>query len=151
MPFTTLFNGQLCKNGEVVEEPIVVSSETGRIVNRDTGGSFIGGDAVDLEERIVAPGYLELQTNGMNGFHFSNFSGEEEYQSGLKDVSRFLVKKGVTGFWATLPTVAEEQYHKVTDGKFRSQNSVLILWSSRFYRHFPIKTFRVLPRSSALM
>lgn len=96
-----------------MEDRFVVSPETGQIVNNSSGGSFIGGDAVNMEEKIIAPGYLELQTNGMNGFHFSSFTNQQNYQKSLTSVSDFLVTKGVTGFWATLPSVPGELYRKV--------------------------------------
>ncbi len=108
--FTTFVNGRICRNGELVEDQFVASEETGEFLKR-TG--YIGGEAVDLEDGIVAPGYLELQTNGMLGFHFTHFEDENQYSRELKTVSKHLVTKGVTGFWATLPTVEEGQYKKV--------------------------------------
>lgn len=108
--FTTFVNGRICRNGELVEDQFVVSEETGEFLKR-TG--YIGGEAIDLEDAIVAPGYLELQTNGMLGFHFTQFEDKDQYLRELQKVSRHLVTKGVTGFWATIPTVAEGQYKKV--------------------------------------
>lgn len=109
--FTTFVNGRMCIDGELLEgKQLVTSEETGLILKR-TG--YIGGEIVDLEDAIIAPGYLELQTNGMLGFHFTHFESKPQYSTQLEKVSKFLITKGVTGFWATLPTVAEAEYKKV--------------------------------------
>ncbi|KAK5170027.1 hypothetical protein LTR04_005080 [Oleoguttula sp. CCFEE 6159] len=108
--FTNLLNCRLCINGELVDDQMVVSDDTGLILKR-TG--FIGGDAVDLEGAIVAPGFLELHTNGMRGFHFTRFEDEEQYAKELDRVASYLVTVGVTGFWATIPTVTAEKFQKI--------------------------------------
>jgi len=94
----------------LVEDQLVVSDDTGLILPR-TG--YIGGDAVDLEEGIIAPGLLELHTNGLLGFHFTHFDDEKEYASQIEKAAKFLVTQGVTGFWATIPTVSSDEYKKV--------------------------------------
>lgn len=104
-------NCRLCRDGELIEgDQLVVSDDTGLILHR-TG--YIGGDAVDLEDGIIAPGFLELQTNGMRGFHFTHFEDEKQYASKIDEVSKYLVTQGVTGFWATIPTVSGENWKKV--------------------------------------
>ncbi|KAI9873072.1 MAG: hypothetical protein M1830_000862, partial [Pleopsidium flavum] len=70
-------------------------------------------DTVDLDGRTIAPGYLELQTNGVLGFHFTHFEDDEIYRSQLEKVSKYLVSKGVTGFWATIPTVSPDKVKKL--------------------------------------
>jgi len=120
--FTTFVNGRICVGGELVEgQQLVTSEETGLILKR-TG--YIGGDIVDLEDCIVAPGFLELQTNGMLGFHFTHFESEQQYSEELEKTSKFLVSKGVTAFWATVPTVAEAEYKKVNSSEFYTQQEV---------------------------
>lgn len=111
--FTTFVNGRICRNGEIVEgDQLVVSEETGKILRR-TG--YIGGEIIDLEDAIVAPGYLELQTNGLLGFHFTQFEDEQQYSKELEKVSKHLLTSGVTSFWATVPTVSKIDYEKVWD------------------------------------
>jgi N-acetylglucosamine-6-phosphate deacetylase len=66
-----------------------------------------------LEEGIIAPGLLELHTNGLLGFHFTHFNDEEEYAGQIDKAAKFLVTQGVTGFWATIPTVSSDEYKKV--------------------------------------
>ncbi|KAF2717790.1 carbohydrate esterase family 9 protein [Polychaeton citri CBS 116435] len=109
--FTSFFNCRLLRNGEIVEgERLVVSDDTGLILE-ETG--YIGGDAVDLEDAIIAPGFLELQTNGLNGFHFTHFEDEASYANKIDEVAKFLPQTGVTGFYATLPTVQAEEFAKI--------------------------------------
>jgi N-acetylglucosamine-6-phosphate deacetylase len=108
--FTSFLNCRLCIGGKLVEDQLVVSDDTGLILPR-TG--YIGGDAVDLEEGIIAPGLLELHTNGLLGFHFTHFNDEQEYAGQIDKAAKFLVTQGVTGFWATIPTVSSGEYKKV--------------------------------------
>lgn len=113
MSFITFFNARLCRNGVLVEgEHLVVCSETGLIL--PTTG-YIGGDSVDLDGAIIAPGYLELQTNGVKGFHFTDFQDNESYAQRLDEAARFMVTTGVTAFYPTVPTVPVEDYQKVNE------------------------------------
>lgn len=108
----TFKNCRICLNGSLVEgEPLVFSEDTGLILESTTG--LEGCKVVDLNDKIVAPGFLELQTNGVNGFHFTHFDNEETYIEKLKGTARYYVTKGVTSFWVTIPTVSESNYKKV--------------------------------------
>jgi N-acetylglucosamine-6-phosphate deacetylase len=109
--FTTFTNCRVCRNGELLEgERFVISEDTGLILE-STG--FIGGEIVDLEDAIIAPGFLELHTNGVNGFHFTNFEDDKQYAVKLEETAKFYVTQGITSFWATIPTVSAENYQKV--------------------------------------
>lgn len=109
--FTSFFNARLCRDGEIVEgEQLVVSDDTGDILY-STG--YIGGDAVDLEDMIIAPGFLELQTNGMQGFHFTHFDDPTSYSQKIDRIAKSLPSNGVTGFYATIPTVASKDFKQV--------------------------------------
>lgn len=109
--FTSFLNGRICRAGQLVEaEQLVVSDDSGLILPR-TG--YIGGDAVDLEDGILAPGFLELHTNGMRGFHFTHLDDPAGYARRIEEVATYLPSQGVTGFWATIPTVASSDFHKV--------------------------------------
>lgn len=108
--FTLFTNCRYVLDGELVDDHLVISDETGLILKRE---GYIGGEAVDLEDNIIAPGFLELHTNGVNGFHFTQFEDEKSYGRKIDDVARHYVTQGVTGFWATIPTVKEEEFQKV--------------------------------------
>lgn len=87
-----------------------MSTDNGKILE-STG--FIGGEIVDLDDGIIAPGFLELQTIGVNGFHFSNFENKDQYALNLEEAGKFYATQGITGFWATIPTTSAESYQKV--------------------------------------
>lgn len=108
--FTLFTNCRYVLNGELVDDHLVVSDETGLILKRD---GYIGGEAIDLEDSIIAPGFLELHTNGANGFHFTHFEDQESYSIKVDKIARYYAMQGITGFWATLPTVKDEEFQKI--------------------------------------
>jgi len=109
---TTFTNIRLCRAGQLVDgENISFSNDTGKIL---TPGQAYGGDVVDLQGAIVAPGFLELQTNGMRGFHFTHFDDETSYARKIDEVAKYLPQTGVTGFYATIPTVHSDELKKVS-------------------------------------
>ncbi|KAF2664188.1 Metallo-dependent hydrolase [Microthyrium microscopicum] len=109
--FTTFTNCRLCINGELVEgERLVVSQDDGLILP-STG--YIGGEIEDLDDAIIAPGFLELHTNGSNGFHFTSYSDDAQYAASLESLAAFFPSHGITSFWATIPTVEQSLYTKI--------------------------------------
>ncbi len=103
-------NGRLCINGALHQNELFVSLESGMIVEPDDA---IPDEVIDLQGKILAPGYLELQTNGVLGFHFTHYEDDEQYLKQLEKIAGYFVSKGVTGFWATVPTVSSEDFKKV--------------------------------------
>ena len=121
--FTTLVDCRLCKDGELIQEYLVISDETGKILNR-TG--YIGGEIADLNDGIVAPGFLELHTNGVNGFHYTHFEDEVGYTQKLEKAAQYYVTQGVTGFWATIPTVSADEFQQVSEDPAPRRNGRVI-------------------------
>jgi hypothetical protein len=109
--FTLFTNCRYVHNGELVDDHLVISDETGLILKRE---GYIGGEAVDLDDNIIAPGFLELHTNGANGFHFTHFDDSDAYASKVDNIARYYATQGVTGFWATIPTVKGEEFQKAS-------------------------------------
>ena len=107
--FTLFTNCRYVLDGDLVEDHLVISDETGLILKRD---GYIGGEAVDLDDAIIAPGFLELHTNGANGFHFTHFEDTTSYANNINDIAKYYAAQGVTGFWATLPTIKEDEFQK---------------------------------------
>lgn len=110
MATTAFTNCRVCEGGRLVHKNLVVSNGTGRIVD---GDSFSGESMVDLGGAIVAPGLIELQTNGMRGFHFTHFEDEQSYAQKVEEVARYLPSTGCTSFYATIPTVSSDDFKKV--------------------------------------
>lgn len=103
-------NGRICFHGRWLMQSIYVDEETGMIVQQP---AEMPTDFVDLKDNVLAPAYLELQTNGSLGFHFTAFKDPHVYQEDLGKTSRHLVKQGVAGFYVTLPTVHRDVFTKV--------------------------------------
>jgi N-acetylglucosamine-6-phosphate deacetylase len=108
--FTLFTNARYVLDGELVDDHLVISDETGLILKRE---GYIGGEAIDLDDNIIAPGFLELHTNGANGFHFTHFEDEKSYGDKVDKIARYYATQGVTGFWATIPTVKGEEFQKI--------------------------------------
>ncbi|KAF2766128.1 Metallo-dependent hydrolase [Teratosphaeria nubilosa] len=111
-PPTVFTNCRLCRGGQLVSENLAVSSETGEIVN-DHHAGLASFDIVDMKDAIIAPGFIELQTNGMRGFHFAHFEQPATYAEKLTEVARYLPQTGVAGFYATIPTVHADEFKKI--------------------------------------
>ncbi|KAI9718204.1 MAG: hypothetical protein M1812_004194 [Candelaria pacifica] len=102
-------NGRLCVNGRLVEDQLLISTNSDLIV---APTDAVPDEVIDLEGKIISPGFLELQTNGVLGFHFTHHENDEQYLAQLRKVSAYFVSKGVTGFWATVPTVSSTDFKK---------------------------------------
>ena len=63
----------------------------------------------------MAPGFLDLQTNGMGGVHFTNLGKgkSRDDEELLSKVARMELEAGVTGFWATIPTVSQSRWKEI--------------------------------------
>lgn len=108
---TTVFtNCRVCEGGRLVNKNLVISNDTGRIVDCDSSS---GENTVDLGGAIVAPGLIELQTNGMRGFHFTHFEDEQSHAQKVEEVAKYLPSTGCTSFYATIPTVSSDDFKKV--------------------------------------
>ena len=105
-------NCRVCEGGRLVHRNLAVSNETGRIVD-GTWSSSSDESTVDLDGAIIAPGLIELQTNGMRGFHFTHFEDEQSYAQKVEEVARYLPSTGCTSFYATIPTVSSDDFKKV--------------------------------------
>lgn len=112
-------NTHVLSGGQSLPQDIYFSPDTGTITpNYTRSRPDINVTKFDLKgQYVVAPGFLELQINGLVGVHFTTLGqkGAKEGvdKSNLRKVARELVKKGVTAWWATVPTVAEERWQEV--------------------------------------
>lgn len=103
-------NGQVCFRGQALNQSVYVDEDTGLVIQQP---AEMPSDFVDLKGGLLAPAYLELQTNGCMGMHFTNFKDPQSYQEGLQKVSRHLIRQGVGAFYVTLPTVHRDVFTKV--------------------------------------
>ncbi|KAL8655638.1 MAG: hypothetical protein Q9210_000748 [Variospora velana] len=112
MAILAFTNARICRHGALFPpSPLYFDNADGLIVVPPPDTTEV--ETIDLQNRILAPAFLELQTNGCVGVHFTNHSSDEEYVENLEKVSRWMVTKGVGGWWATVPTVEKDVYRKV--------------------------------------
>ena len=115
-PSLKLFtNCQTCLNGELIPQDLYFSPETGLITPNYYYRSD-GIEKIDLGGAIVAPGFLDLQTNGLNGVHFTTLGRSGAAQDDAERLIRVAEKQlqcGVTAWWATLPTVEQSRWKEV--------------------------------------
>jgi len=114
---TKLTNCRLIKGHQLVEEDLWISSDTGKILNRQEtffSQHAVPDQVIDLGGRIVAPGFIDVQLNGALGFDFSVLHSDmAEYGKEFKRVNRGLIKTGVTSYLPTLTSQKAEVYQKV--------------------------------------
>ncbi|KXT10424.1 hypothetical protein AC579_7880 [Pseudocercospora musae] len=84
----SLRNVRLCIDGQLhPPAQLDIDTGTGKIVE---SGDRSRHNTIDLGNAIIAPGFLELQTNGLRGFHFTHFTDQETYMENLKRVAEYL-------------------------------------------------------------
>lgn len=114
---TKFTNCRIPRAGKLVHEDLWIDSETGKILQPQKAfyEHHISPDnVVDLGNRILSPGFIEVQLNGAKGFDFSvPQETKEKYDEGLAEVNRELVKMGVTSYLPTVVSQAKDVYHKV--------------------------------------
>lgn len=103
-------NGRICFQGKEWQETIYVNESTGMIMRQP---AEMPSDFVDLKGKLLAPAYLELQTNGGLGFHFTNWKDPQSYRDELERIARHLLSNGVGAFYVTLPTVHRDVFEKI--------------------------------------
>ena len=118
-PSLKLFtNCQICLYGELIPQDLYFSPETG-LITPNYYYRADGIEKIDLQGAIVAPGFLDLQTNGLGGVHFTslgkNAASERDDIEGLGRVAGKQLESGVTGWWATIPTVDKTRWKQVGD------------------------------------
>ncbi|KAL1301873.1 hypothetical protein AAFC00_006055 [Neodothiora populina] len=112
---TKLTNCRLVKGNTLVEEDLWISSQTGKILPAQEifYEHQLGPDQIiDLQGRIVSPGFIDSQFNGAYGFDFSTPGDVVSYQKGIKALNQKLVQTGLTSYLPTIITQKPEVYHK---------------------------------------
>ncbi|CAL3972687.1 unnamed protein product [Diplocarpon coronariae] len=106
---TQFTNCRLCVNGGMILGSLTISQSGFIIPSYPLPPNTT---QVDLQNAIISPGFLELQTNGALGFHFAHYSEPATYQAGVRKLAKYLPSTGVTGFYPTIPTVSSEIFQK---------------------------------------
>jgi N-acetylglucosamine-6-phosphate deacetylase len=114
---TKFTNCRILKNGQLIEQDLWIDSFSGKIL-RDQEAFYelhLSPDQViNLNGRILAPGFIDVQLNGAQGFDYSvPQATREEYDAGFLESNRGLIKTGVTSFLPTTVSTTAENYQKV--------------------------------------
>jgi N-acetylglucosamine-6-phosphate deacetylase len=131
-PLLCFTNCQTCVSGELIPQDVYFSPEQGIIVPNYYYRTE-GVNRIDLGGAIVAPGFLELQTNGLRGVHFTQLGEKGDDEPRLLKVAQSQIQCGVTAFWCTIPTVEEGSWGKVRPLPFPKRPDVLVSSSSGPY------------------
>ena len=111
-PLVCFTNCLLTIHGELIPQDLYFSPTTG-LITPNYYFKTENVERIDLEGRIVAPGFLEVQINGVGGVHFSNLCSDPKGEESLSKVARLELEAGVTGWWATIPTVPLERWKQI--------------------------------------
>lgn len=102
---------------DLIEQDLWIDSRSGKIL-RDQVAFYelhlAPDEVIDLGGRILAPGLIDVQLNGAQGFDFSVPQGSRElYDDGLRLVNRGLAVTGVTSYLPTVVSSTPEVYWEV--------------------------------------
>ncbi|KAB8339164.1 hypothetical protein FH972_022099 [Carpinus fangiana] len=111
---TRFINCRLVTGDKIVKQDLYVSSVTGKILSSQElffQQCYVADETVDLQDRLVAPGLIDVQLNGAFGFDFSVVpENVSDYGKTLRKVNKDLVKTGVTSYLPTLTSQKPEVY-----------------------------------------
>jgi N-acetylglucosamine-6-phosphate deacetylase len=114
---TKLTNCLVLRDDALVWDDIWISSTTGKIVDAQSAfydDLLVPDTVVDLQGRIVCPGFIDVQLNGAFGFNFSCLV--DDYPDRLSELNKKLVKTGVTSYLPTVTSQTSHLYKKVRVG-----------------------------------
>lgn len=114
---TKFTNCRLVRDNALVQADLWVSSLSGKIIDGQEvfySQQRLPDVVVDLGNRIVSPGLIDVQLNGAFGVNFSDVPEDlESFPKLLKDVNKQLIRTGVTSYLPTVTSQNSEVYHKV--------------------------------------
>jgi len=107
-------NGHLLKDGQLVSGDLWVSAETGRIISPQSAfySSHLRADkTVDLQGKILSPGFIDVQINGYHNFDFS--TPQPDFASNLASTHQQMIKSGLTSYVPTVISTTPDSYRAV--------------------------------------
>lgn len=114
---TKFTNCRLVSGSSLVEQDLWIDSLTGKILKDQEAFYELHlspDEIIDLGGRILAPGLIDTQLNGAQGFDFSvPCATKAEYDEGLRLVNQGLARTGVTSYLPTVVSSTPEVYWQV--------------------------------------
>ncbi|XP_066545491.1 N-acetylglucosamine-6-phosphate deacetylase isoform X2 [Amia ocellicauda] len=111
-PITQFVNCRILKDHRLQREDLWVRE--GKILNPEKlffDEEGFADTQVDCQDRIIAPGFIDVQINGGYGIDFSQAT--DDVKGGVALVAKKILAHGVTSFCPTLVTSPAHIYHKV--------------------------------------
>lgn len=109
-------NCRVVQNRKLQREDLSISTKTGKVINAQNHfyDQMRAPDRViDLGDRIVSPGLIDVQYNGGFGFDFSRVPEDlGQYAKGVRHLHQNLIKTGVTSYLPTIVSQKSDVYHK---------------------------------------
>lgn len=147
---TKFTNCRLVRGSSLVEQDLWIDSLTGKILKDQEAFYELHlspDEIIDLGGRILAPGLIDTQLNGAQGFDFSvPCATKDEYDQGLRLVNQGLARTGVTSYLPTVVSSTPEVYWQVRP-TILTRNPITIPLFLQYKRHTKHKLMHT-PRSS---
>lgn len=116
--YTKFTNGYLCDEGKLVYGELYIDNTTKRIVEKPS--EELIQNIVDLNGLVLAPGFIDIQINGIYGVNFSSLKSKQLY----KDVMQKYVTTGVTAICPTVTSNFPDIYDKVLPIYEKTESSI---------------------------
>lgn len=118
--YTKFVNGRIYRGNQLsINEELWVDGQTGHIITPTCTAdlpSLEVTEVVDLQGKIVSPGFIDVQLNGAFGFDFSGLDPNmpvPDFEKGLLETNRRLISTGTTSYLPTMTSQLEQIYHKI--------------------------------------
>lgn len=125
-----LVNCSTCQSGKLEQNSeLYVDVENGIFVDFQTYSQAQTHEVVDLKGQIVAPGYIDIQNNGVYGVNFSLLKTDATeiqrsiFEARYRDVMAKYLRTGVTAMCPTMTSTKSEIYHHMVPIFHKSRNS----------------------------
>lgn len=121
-------NARLVNDDQLVSQSLWVDSVAGVFVS--SPDPALVTSTIDLQGRILSPGFIDLQINGAYGFDFSEDASEDKdgasYTERYSETRQKLIRTGTTSFLPTMTSQHADRYHRVsmTRKKMKKDNII---------------------------
>lgn len=118
MSLTKYTNGFICDDGRLTQGSVYVDNATQKIVAAPTSDAAVT-KVIDLHGEILAPGFIDIQNNGIYGVNFSNLTLESseadtrKFESQYHQAMKQYLTTGVTLMCPTVTSNFPKVYPKV--------------------------------------
>lgn len=117
MSIVRFTNCQLCDDGKLSPGDLFVDTSSGKIILRPADSSNV--QTIDLKGSILAPGFIDIQNNGIYGLNFSALNSSstasdiKQFAAFYKDCMAKYLTTGVTALCPTITSNFHDVYQKV--------------------------------------